>query len=466
MYHTNLGKWILSKWSILTIIVVAGLFSPALAQNAKTGGRGHGANNDAAPSHSTKTETIVRTMEVAAPATFHFDLDDGDAEGWAAFPASQWSVSDGSLNVAGNGSDQIRYALYSDDFTNATIQVDARQTNGVSSTWYPAYGIIVRSDESANSFYEFDIAADGQYSIAIFENGAWFDLVEWTQSDFIATEPTQWNTLKVECSGSTFKFHINGNLVETITDTAYSSGKVGVVAWEGDDPESPIEVQFDNISIWTETDDEVSYRYCLPYLLADSTNTTAVALENMDTAQTASVAATIYVSDGNVAGALSKTIVPDGQVVFFVEPKTVEEGWVLLNSHRKLAGLSFIGTDANPDFMMGVSLISEFSSTLHVPQVAQNDRWDTVVFVCNPNENAIDVTFAYRDQDGAELCKIQINVNGHGSVKVDLQTLLGGATADAGSLKITASRAIAGFALYSDLKTGNQNYAAIAATAP
>ena len=69
-------------------------------------------------------------------------------------------------------------------------------------------------------------------------------------------------------------------------------------------------------------------------------------------------------------------------------------------SSQKLAGLCFISTVANPDYMMGIRLISELSTCLHVPHVAQNSRWDTTAFVCNPNDYQITVTFAYVDQNG------------------------------------------------------------------
>ncbi len=431
----------LQQWKLvirLTIFaVVAGLLSPAFAQNANAGD---------------------------SSTSYHFDFNDGKAEGWIFSPASLWSVSNGSLNVEGNGGGEIRYAYYSADFTDATIEVDARQTQGALPEWYPMYGIIVRSDSAAKDFYEFDINSNGDYSIAIFEGGAWFNLVDWTHSEFIKTGADQWNKLKVECFGSTFKFHINGNLVETLTDAAYSSGKAGVVAWDSENPASPVKVEFDNVSILSNFGGDEAYRYCLPYFLANSSNGTGVALRNTSAAQSAQVGAIMYDSDGKISDARNFTIDKKGQTVFTVAQEADEEGWILVNSDRKLAGLSFVGTAANPDHMMGIMLMQGLSNTLYVPHVAQNDRWDTTSFLCNPNDDEIEATIAYLDQSGAELRSYKIKINGNGSAKVELRTILGEAAVESGSVEITATRAIAGFALYSDLKSGNKNYAAICAT--
>ncbi len=464
MNEGNIGK---SKLFILLAVfaVVFGLFSQSFAQSENTGGRGRGVKTNPAPSPKIP-ESPLQTLSVGSSETYHFDFDDGSAEGWLAYPASRWSVSNGVLKFAGNGVDDIRYAFFDADFWDATIEVDARQFQGATSAYLPAFGIAARSDNSAENFYQFVVTVDGYYAIGLFEDGDWTSIVDWGPTNLLDDSPGEWNTLKVEASGSVLAFYINGKLAETISDFGFSSGKFGVVAYEGDDPSSPVLVEFDNVSIVSNDIGDAKYQYYLPYFLADSANGTGVALKNMNSTQSAKTSTVVYDSRGDIIDVRDRTIAPKGQAVFLVAQGAGEEGWIKVKSDRKLAGLCFVSTAANPDFMMDIMLISELSNILHVPHVAQNNRWDTTLFVCNPKDSAIAVTFNYVDQAGKKLYSVQRNASANGSVKIDLRTILGGATVGAGSVEVTGTGPVAGFALYTDIKSGNLNYAGIAAMTP
>jgi len=47
----------------------------------------------------------------------------------------------------------------------------------------------------------------------------------WTNTSTV--KKNDWNTLRILSTGSTFKFHINGTLVKSFTDTTRTSGYVG-----------------------------------------------------------------------------------------------------------------------------------------------------------------------------------------------------------------------------------------------
>jgi hypothetical protein len=239
-----------------------------------------------------------------------------------------------------------------------------------------------------------------------------------------------------------------------------------LVAWPGEDPSNPVVVEYDNVSIVSADDNSVSYRYYLPYFADDSANATGLGLKNMDPSRTANATYTIY--DGNGAKLLAEdlTLRPKGQFLNVVGKGLSESGWILVESDVQLAGVCFQGSTPNPAYMMDIMLISRLSTILHVPHVAQNDVWDTTHFVCNPNAKAITVAFKYVGQDGRLLKAISKIIPAYGSVSVAMSEVLGGSITGSGSLEITANAGIAGFSLYTDIKTGNYNYAGIAAMAP
>jgi len=54
----------------------------------------------------------------------------------------------------------------------------------------------------------------------------------WTYSSAIYQGYDAWNTLKVVCGGSSMEFYINDILVESLVDSEFSSGRVGVKAYD------------------------------------------------------------------------------------------------------------------------------------------------------------------------------------------------------------------------------------------
>ena len=116
--------------------------------------------------------------------------------------------------------------------------------------------------------------------------------------------------------------------------------------------------------------------------------------------------------------------------------------------------------------MADITLIKSTSTTLHVPHVAQNGTWDTTILICNPNSSNNTVTLTYVDTTGTPSITKNYNIAGMGSIKVKLSNLLSGGTASGGKVKVSATRGVAAFALYSNLETGGECYAEISAVEP
>jgi len=93
--------------------------------------------------------------------------------------------------------------------------------------------MIFRGDGTDKNFYVFHIGANGKYFIFKRVDGATIKLIpRWIFSNAIRQGFNAWNTLKVVCQGSTLEFYINGTQVESLVDSEFSTGKVGVRAVE------------------------------------------------------------------------------------------------------------------------------------------------------------------------------------------------------------------------------------------
>jgi len=166
------------------------------------------------------------------PQGFFEDFNYGEAANWADDNSGTWSVEDFVLKMTSStpAYSAVRYSYYDEEFDDFTYQVDVMRTLG---TLTSSQGMIFRSDETYQNTYVFHIAADGQYLIyKLVDGSTTFLIPSWTSSSAIHQGYDVWNTLKVVCSGPTMEFYINDILVESLIDSEFSSGKVGVKAYD------------------------------------------------------------------------------------------------------------------------------------------------------------------------------------------------------------------------------------------
>lgn len=206
------------------------------------------------------------------------------------------------------------------------------------------------------------------------------------------------------------------------------------------------------------------YSYYLPYFTTDAEYWSGLGLRNSNSTQGANVSVTVYESDGNVVMRESKSLPARGQNAFVVGDGLSAQGWMSVDSDQPLTGLCFFGTKGFNSYMADITLIPELSTILHVPHIAQNDQWDTTVMICNPNASNTAVTLTFADQDGNALSPKTYTIAPNGSGKYNVADLVSDAAS--GSVEISASQGVAGFALYHNLKQGGMSYAGISAVQP
>jgi lysophospholipase L1-like esterase len=159
----------------------------------------------------TSTPTPTATP-IPGGSTLLSDNFSGDLSKWSN--TANASISNGELTVANN--ELMRSIAGDSSWKDYTYEVDLRITNSVA-------GLVFRSVDS-NNYYMWQFYAGGSTLRPHKKvNGAWTVIKE--VSTPIASNVTY--HVKIEANGSTIKTWIGGNLVDTLTDTAFSYGKVG-----------------------------------------------------------------------------------------------------------------------------------------------------------------------------------------------------------------------------------------------
>ena len=216
-----------------------------------------------------------------------------------------------------------------------------------------------------------------------------------------------------------------------------------------------------------------THSYYVPYYRGDDEYTTALALRNSSDTDVANVTVTIYDQEGTVIESepLESVLPVGGQYAYNLRRDLQMEGWVRVDSDQKLTGFSWTAKvgekSGNMVNMADITLIPELSTTLIVPHVAQDDNWDTTMYISNPNNAMTTVTLTYVDQTGDAWYTMDYNIPANGSGIYELSDLLGADQAHNGSVQITANRGVAAFALFYDTEArGGSCYAGISAVDP
>ncbi len=105
-------------------------------------------------------------------------------------------------------------------------------------------GIIFRADTSSSYFYYFHIGVDQSYALDIAKVDGYSSNLT-SGSNTTINGQGQSNTIAVVANGSTIGLYVNGQQIDSVTDSTYSQGYVGVAA------SNSTEAVFSNAVVWT-----------------------------------------------------------------------------------------------------------------------------------------------------------------------------------------------------------------------
>ena len=90
-------------------------------------------------------------------------------------------------------------------------------------------GIVFRKQDDTRQFYLFAINVDGRYWLRMLTPDGWELIRDWQESTHIRTGAAT-NRLKVVCLGQEISLYVNDQYLETVQDTSFAEGAVGMLA--------------------------------------------------------------------------------------------------------------------------------------------------------------------------------------------------------------------------------------------
>jgi hypothetical protein len=108
----------------------------------------------------------------------------------------------------------------------------------------------VTSTNPTNQFYFFIIGQDGSYSFILVTGNSGSDEKTLTSGSNPAINQglNQTNLIAVVAQGNTFMLYVNHKFIVKVTDSTYSGGQIGFIAYPNS---KPTEVAFSNLKVWT-----------------------------------------------------------------------------------------------------------------------------------------------------------------------------------------------------------------------
>lgn len=123
------------------------------------------------------------------------------------------------------------------------VEVDATLIQGPEDS---EYGVIFRYLD-ADNFYAYAVAS-GSYSLWKLVDDEWYAIVDWTESDAIATQTEEFNRLAVLAQGTTITLLANDVVLTQVEDNTFDSGQIALGVGTFD--EGGATVLFDNFDLW------------------------------------------------------------------------------------------------------------------------------------------------------------------------------------------------------------------------
>jgi hypothetical protein len=194
--------------------------------------------------------TPTEAAPTLAPAlvAYQDDFEDPDS-GWDVYNYGDTVAlySDGEYRLAVLSADYVTWGNPdpAQDLSNFEIEVDARAVEGPLDN---NLGILVRYQDDNENFYWFQISSDGYFAVDRLEGDEWVAVLGWQESDAIQQGLGVTNRLKVRCFGDEFIFSVNDTYLETVTDSTFRSGNIGLAAGTFD--EAGVVVHFDNLRVY------------------------------------------------------------------------------------------------------------------------------------------------------------------------------------------------------------------------
>ncbi|HJR81803.1 MAG TPA: hypothetical protein VJ821_17155 [Anaerolineales bacterium] len=146
---------------------------------------------------------------------------------------SSVEYSNGMLNFAVNKDLYFVWSTpNSEDYENIHIEVTAINNSTDSAG---AFGVICNLQITNTSYY-FAVTGAGEYAIGRYTFAGDTLLTndgQWSKSSMIAPDADSYR-IGADCGNNTLTLYVDGQQVDSVSDSTYTSGNVGAFAWSGE----------------------------------------------------------------------------------------------------------------------------------------------------------------------------------------------------------------------------------------
>ena len=163
------------------------------------------------------------------------------------FSSAQWGTGTDTDSSVEYVNDALQIIVYTknyfvwstpddQDYENVHMEVTVTNNNTDPTT---AFGFMCNQQTVSDSFYYFAVTAAGQYAIAKAAVGQPTDLFltnddKWEYSDAITPNSSSYR-LGADCGNGTLTLYVDGQQVDSISDSTYTNGGVALFVWSGEE---------------------------------------------------------------------------------------------------------------------------------------------------------------------------------------------------------------------------------------
>lgn len=165
------------------------------------------------------------------PSDYEEDFSQAGSWGTGERLDLEGKVQNGVYEMLVKSSYGIYYTYANENFTDGIYEVEATQIDGPLNN---GYGLLFRVDPETDSFYAFEVSADGYVWIGrctnLCSDGS-VTLVggDWFRSPAVQTGLQATNHLQVVVEGNRMTYYVNSIEVGRTADTTFTSGDIALV---------------------------------------------------------------------------------------------------------------------------------------------------------------------------------------------------------------------------------------------
>ncbi len=223
-----------------TVTTVAGTVSPPAQAVVST------PTNTALPTQTPTSTATPRPSATSTPATETSLVLTDDYGSTCALqsedtPEHMHGCEAGEYVILSKVVDDSWGVLYPDQFDDFVLEADARVVSG---TGLVGYGLWLRSSKDGKA-YLLTIYQQGGYRLEATDGNNWKDVIPITKTDVVRGGNDK-NHIQVTAQGSQIALFLNGQFLDTVTDSTVAGGRIGYLMMS---QEPNVKVAFDNLTI-------------------------------------------------------------------------------------------------------------------------------------------------------------------------------------------------------------------------